>query len=1109
MYSSSKAKKRFLRKIQNKIEEGRELSNQEQRQLREIMRNSRAKLERINEEKLSISSIARRIRVPPRVPSRITPSRTRTATQEPIYKYLEDTINEIKKLNKSTNYNYKPSYISAIRTGYDLLYLNDIKLKKEKLVEIFLGDFDDEGLMRIDEEEEDLMSIEEDKDEELMMDNFLKCVFLILDVDNYSIDIYEKEKKGGAFSFTPTPLIAKFLKYQYIYDNHHDFNSEKSFSDGVLYTSEDIPSSDSGFRDYFGMREPVIFNKIITNSPDILDNILYFSIYNFVNYNKEVDDILGKIIVEKKEDIDLIKTNIEKFLADKMGSKEVDYVVDMKINFGNMSLLDKFGDKLKSLGVITDVSRLLNEASNWNLIKEQIKELFDNKRFYTLEDTFDSAPLDCNKALPFFKDTNINCLCYISYLIFNDSDFIDGSLVSLNDYKEIFKAFNKDLRSIFEAVYYKTKAKEIRTALIFKDTSFFANRIDTSKFIKIIKGRDYLYEEDDRGDLFAIDLCENKGFNTINKVIEMIKLLYDKTTINSILSTNLTNIITAYVCYKFVKSISKNLTNDEKKQIARALFDLKKAGDISRILFVFFYNFLKKNSINTSITSSITSDICYTGNDKLADLNSIIRKGNNVVFPDTTNFSICLYNVNNKDYSYKDFYTSANIYLISKFIKNGLDIFETIATFPPPSSTPIDMANVDRIKSFNNIIRNISYDKIILLKENVINKDKIYEEVKNEIRLNFIKLITDKTRLIQLLENCEKNIREKNSREADEVKILLDKIKVSTQTDIFELAKEIGLDYKICNYNHMKKNEEIQNELERIKINKNLKDINYYRFLSFYNNIIQSLALFNDITKFNSRTFQQELNNNIKFIMTGYLKHIENNIRENLEKTDVIQYFAEKIIFDKVKFNPTIKNIYYEITRKILKNISISNKSIIKKIIKIINETDKDLLDPEILKKMLNNIHNYLKIIDIFVFYTSGIQDENPTNIHECIVELRKYIFDLLAYKKNITSQDKKKINFFTITKDPKILFTNIIEANISKEYKLRGVGIKSFHLIKNFFKNIDNMNYVIFFNNFYNHFDKLKDLKILDIPLENDKNHLKMIIKQIKDIYTYTYINI
>jgi hypothetical protein len=495
----------------------------------------------------------------------------------------------------------------------------------------------------------------------------------------------------------------------------------------------------------------------------------------------------------------------------------------------------------------------------------------------------------------------------------------------------------------------------------------------------------------------------------------------------------------------------------------------------------------------------------------LADLNSIIRKGNNVVFPDTTNFSICLYNVNNKNYSYKDFYTSANIYLISKFIKNGLDIFETIATFPPPSSTPIDMANVDRIKCFNNIIRNISYDKIILLKENVINKDKIYEEVKNEIRLNFIKLITDKTRLIQLLENCEKNIREKNSREADEVKILLDKIKVSTQTDIFELAKEIGLDYKICNYNHMKKNEEIQNELERIRISKNLnlKDINYYRFLSFYNNIIQSLALFNDITKFNSRTFQQELNNNIKFIMTGYLKHIENNIRENLEKTDVIQYFAEKIIFDKVNFNPTIKNIYYEITKKILKNISISNKSIIKKIIKIINETDKDLLDPEILKKMLSNIHNYLKIIDIFVFYTSGIQDENPTNIHECIVELRKYIFDLLAYKKNITSQDKKKINFFTITRDPKILFTNIIEANISKEYKLRGVGIKSFHLIKNFFKNIDNMNYVIFFNNFYNHFEKLKDLKILDIPLENDKNHLKMIIKQIKDIYTYTYINI
>jgi len=1047
-------------------------------------------------------------------------------------------ITSLINLNKefqTTNFDFKPSYISAIKTGTDLLYQSGINIKKERLVEIFLSDVDERKKFS-----------DEAKQEEFLINNFLKCSLLLLDIDDLGFDIKENKKKltskmksstkGGAFSFTPSPLIQNFLNYQYIFDNYHDFNDYKEIPDEYFYKTVDI--QDGELKKLYGLREPIIFSKIITQSPDILDDILYFSIYNFVNYQKEVDEIIGKIMVKNQKDIDLMKTNIEQFLKDIMGVKEVNYVVDMKINFGNMSNLSKFGDKLKSLGVITNVSNLLNESSNWELIKKQIIDLFSKKRFYTLEDIFDSAPLNCEeKALKFLndkikEDEPINALGYISHLIFGNEDF--GS--DLQPHKNIFKAFKENIRDIFNVVYYKEGVNDYRVALIFKNKTLFEQlkrHIPPSiieKFINLItvsSSLPYLYKKHQNGD-YAIDICKNqkKIVFEIKNVVNMIKKLVLINKIKEIGLKDLNNIIATYVAYCIYPHMDTDLTPDKKKEIARAYFDLKKSGDIARILFVFFYNYLKKNNINNDTMKHITNDICYTGNDKLADLNSIIRKGNNVIFPDTANYSICLFNINNKDYSFKDFYISTNIYFISKFISNNFDIFQYIND----EEIIFRETRTDEFKRFNNIIRNISYEKILLLKDNVPNTPNIYNEVKKQIKKDFMDFMTKmgydfdrrniKKFLIEILNDCEIHIKEPSFK--SKVSELLTKVNRVIETDIFKIANEIDLTYTDCNYNHKEIENELLDKLEKIKIrirngediNTLLEEVNNIKFKYFYIKFLHFLTLLNDISKYET-SFNINLNKYMKYILFGYLTNVSVNIKNNLENVKVISYFSEKVIFNKVEIDHKNRDIFYNITKRVLDNINKNNNEIIikfKEIIEGLDDTENKLLNPQNLKKLFMTIHNYLKIIDTFVFYIppSDEDNPNPSNIHECITNFNKYIFDLLAYKKNVSKQDKFKINFYTLINDPNIL-RSIFSFEGESGFTSRGANIKSHHLIKNFFKNIDNINYIIFFNNFYDLFDTVvSNNKLLDVDMfPSTNNFIQKIISQIKSIYTYSYINI
>jgi len=1035
-------------------------------------------------------------------------------------KDINELINFFKKY-QSTNFDYKPTYISAIKTGTDLLYQNYLNIKKEKLVEIFLSDLDVKK--KFDNEEEQ---------EEFLLNNFLKCSLLLIDVDDLGFDIKDDKKKlssGGGFTFTPSPLIQNFLNYQYIFDNYHDFNDYKEIPDEFFYKSTDIP--DAELKKLYGLREPIIFNKIITQSPDILDNILYFSIYNFVNYTKEVDEILGKIMVKNQKDIELMKTNIQQFLKDIMGVKEVNYVVDMKLNFGNLSLLSKFGDKLKSLGVINNISNLLNESSNWELIKKQIIDLFNTKRFYTLEDIYDSAPIKCEEnALNFLNDKinddkSINALGYISYLIFGNEDFT-GRLNELQNHKDIFKAFKANIRDIFNVVYYK-KDNKYRVALIFKNIDFFSIQgLNKSKFInlKVSSSFPYLYEEDISGD-YALDICYNRKIVfEIKNVVQMIKNLDTKKKIKDFGLNDLNNIIASYVAYCIYPHIDKDLTQDIKIKIARAYFDLKKSGDIARILFVFFYNYLKKNNIQYDTMKFITNEICYTGNDKLADLNSIIRKGNNVIFPDTANYSICLFNINNKDYSFKDFYISANIYFISKFIPNKLDIFESL------KESNIYSENSE--KMFNNIIRNISYDKILFLKDNLDNISNIFNEVKNEIKTDFEKFISSlgyviggniKDFLIKMLKDCETHIKQPLT--------LISKVDRVSNTDIFEIAKEINLSYIDCHYNHKEMENKLLDKLDKIKIrirNGENKDslipkVNKIKFILFYKKILQYLALLNDITKYDADSFNENLNKNMKYILIHYLMNVKIQIRKNLENEEVITYFNEKVIFNKVEINGINRDIFYNITKRVLKNIKDNNDKIIERfneIIESIDDKKKDLLDPKNLKELFSTIHNYLKIIDTFIYYIPPIEEDNPNpnNIHECMTNFNKYIFDLLAYKKNFTKQDKFRVNFYTLLEDDRYNILNSIynfETKSDSGLTSQGANIKSISLIKNFFKNSENINYIMLFNNFYEFFNtiennnKLLGVDIFPKPQPTTITLINKIISQIKSIYTYSYINI
>lgn len=1076
----------------------------------------------------------------------------------------------IKKLLNSNNYNFKPSYISAIKTGSDFSYLYLFDILNEEIIN-------------------NINNNKKRKDSNYT-DGLLKCCFMFLNKTKN----YGSEKKGGNCSFIPAHILQeKFLEFQYVFDNKHDFDE---FSDKIpdeFYFNEANISYDE-LKPYFKIEQPVLFKELLKKSNKIVDNILFFSVYNLAEYKKNNPNIVGRVIINNDEQLKLIKENTSQFIKDILVSDNLKFISDGNLNVGVKANIPNYCIKLNNAGILdgSKIKDVTNNVDSWLKIKEQIKTLINTSRFYTYEDMFDSYPINPDMVISKLNDVyttqtpnEINKYAFITNLIYNDIDFNTSSLFNdLQQYIESFKAYTKELRMMFSNVYYLDGSK-IGTAIIFNDTSILTDTISTSS-IKIIylkkdttNPNNYIYNKElskNSDNYYAIDLVELKKnyesaqtFNARTNIVEMISILKSATNLQELIqrfngnsgsSTKSIrfkyNLLLLIYISKFIEKLnnpshnnSMKLTVDSKIKIAHCLFNLKRAGDMGKILFAYFYNCLKNTPQFTS-----TIDLCYSGNDKLAVLNSIVRQGNSVIFPDTTNYAFSIYNINDKNFTFLSFMGLLNMYLIPKFIDNNYDIFNRINDLLIIKSKTVGENVQESSFDINFIFKNINHESVFI-KENGVEKTgiEIFQKMLqnlltsliNETPIQMFTSLTDFRQQVSTIVDIYINLNNPQPLERSDIQLLKQKL-VNLNQETGDLNNLLNYIYKLninsLNYDYYFDESKTQNKINHInKINKLIQEIkndedtnqpqsmidikysklNYYKMLHYFSLIYHTK---NIITKIAQTDIDNLISDYFKNLVITYLDHIRENIIQNLTNETIINFYLKEIIFYRIDLEYSsyteIKQFYYLLTKKLLTKILINIDSIIAKIIDIIKtNTTFNLLKVESIRNLFININKFLKIIDVFLFIDINKNNEileNENNIHFCMQKLKYYIYDLLTIKNaNISIDRNPRANRFGLTYENLLkdrdytLLSSILTPIQNSEFEDRTIGIKCKNLTTTLFKNLSNLNYVILFNLLYEELNTFVEINIFDKNLVTECQELRLLINQIKKIYKYAYAEV
>lgn len=1100
--------------------------------------------------------------------SNITNSNTKEKRQKRTVKSknIKDLLNviipiadKINNINANKNYEKNLDRFDYIKSGYDILYLNNYNSKVEKILELFTENLNtSESKMSISESKEDY-------DDNLKL-TLIKSFFILIDntSDISFLNLKLKKSKssspmiqgGSTLDFNPNDNIKEYLENQYIFDSNHDFkNLLKNTSKEVLYSQTDIKvNKNLILQSFYKLEDRQIFQEVLKQNSELVDKIFYFSIFNLVKPNVKHPDIIGTTLIKDKDQLDKIKNNIIELYNDVLNATYIKFILDVKINIGNLNKLKEYGQKLVSINVLDNPQSLILEKNNFEKIKNTFHNYVNVNKIITLEDSFDSASIGKADAYNSFNNQignyNINLFAYISNLIFSDDDYTN--LGNLTNNKNLFKAFNESNRKLFNVVYYKEKSKNsIRTAFLFKNTQVFQSLISGLKlkdFNFIIIERDsnidnYVYTQVDnfssnsQNRFYAIELFDFKNFNSNPNISGNIKnYIYKFNKIQEYLaqiskSSNKSNqnqlVLIVYIIKCLMPATSTNqltpIPNDIKKNASRLLLDLKKAGDAAKILFSYFYNYLKENNIsNPSYISSsianlqskliIPNQLLFSGNDKLTVLNAILRDKHSVVFSDTTNYAFCLFS-NNNDYTFKNFLNFINIYFNPKFI-NKLNIFETIDTDIPISTS------IDNNKLLNNIFRNIPNEIIYFNLNNIKSTDSIITSIKNYLihgLNNLFNLFNSNTGVFHT--SIKKFIQAINTPTFDQFKN-----QIMALTDNEAIIRNIDYDIDYF-HNYYEETSKILDKLYNIDKNVNqsqltINNLNKYSAkikAEFYNLQItkfkQLIILYKQIQYLESQSsitpFNLLLNNYIKLILRKYLENNFTNINKKVLDNENIQFFINKVLFYRVSVgtsNIALKALLEEITIAYFKIIMDSFNDIIIAIISIIENTNEDLSDINVIKPLFISITHLFKIFELFLIY-----DKNSTssidNITSIIYNIQKYIFQLLTYK--LSNKKKGTLSISTLLEDPKIFINETIGTKYNfksyHDFQSSKVGPKVSSITHNLLVSMNYINYIILFNDFYKNFDKLLDITILGLKI----NKINYFILDIKRLYNFSFINI
>jgi len=1029
----------------------------------------------------------------------------------------------IKKQSTKTTKKIKYSYFyKSIKTGSDFVYKkhfqnkkiqimdelskpykksinNDIKLDISRVLLILLGiDYD----INFDNENERNYILKPNKKSSNSKGKKKAYTYGGMNFDNYN------------------ELIKNYLLNQYIFDCNHDFGTEftiksgddtddNSFGKQYVYTDEDInapPIIQNELIKLYKKNEKEIFYDFILKDYTISSRILYFSIFDFINF--QIKDYIGKSIYAGKsptEIIEITKT-MQKFIETIIGHNSK-FITDCNLSRGIIDIkhiTNTFGRLNIPITYIDDVIKYKKDYAE---LVGDFNKYLNNNRVITLEDCFDPAGVQQELAEKYMNELNekksLVLFSYITSILTDESE--NNKLDIPDELRNLFMSLNKITRQLFICQYYKDGEK-YKPCLIFKNTDMINFVISIIKQIskpalKNLINKSGIYERTDETLMsnYAYDLFEIKNFNSIqnikkviNKIIKKIKekdTLYNF--INSVKISNNMEFFMVIYCYCcFIKEYIKSDNNDDilsfiipdeiHKKVARVYFDFKYVGDLSKVLFVFYYNYL--NNLNLpELTEAqkniqtyfIPGKLHFSSNDILTTLASILRKSNTVCYSDVSSFSINIYNhMADENINTSKLFLWFSIYFNNKFLPYNfnIEIFDIVEKYIQTKLNPDDTIT-KFLYNFNEIIKSITKQTLIDVK--------IKEKNKNTL-INFISYIDkEKPEILQI--------------------IPLDK------------------------YQYLK-------DLIRDELNETIGISNY-----------------------------------IKLLFVVHLEELIEEVKKKLLSEFSIDYFTLKIFFNKIKINKSESyyKLFYLIVKKYLEKLNENFENLIKLLInEIKTNTTYDFTDTDNIQDILIKIESIIKIIELFLYIEKpqggkmeidepsttgkkrkleGKQLENKTinNIFDFYEDLNSYVSQIIYYKyitdvnfenkeelkrvlikPTVSQKPGQKLNIFSMLFSPYLLndyikdifnvkYDDTIE--LTEKNKINFIK-KMQSLFNSLFININIINYISTFQKYNEHFNQLlsSDFKFLGVSFNIEIiNAFKKFIYDIKKIYYYSFIQI
>jgi len=544
------------------------------------------------------------------------------------------------RLQKKKIHKRNDKFMRYINTGADLSLTHIYDLKRSSINDIYKNNIENITI--------DIL--------------YVYAKLLELDIPNYERAIKSKsssssrtkpEKKkirrGGTIVFdTNDKYIEGFLQNQFIFDNKHDF-SLTGDNKKYLYSASDIKSTDPDvllfLNNLISKDERYIFFNLLQRNIVIIQNILYIT-FNTID-TVEQTTLFGN--AQLIEDTVNITANIIDFFEQTLQVVNAKYITD-----GNLNV------KTEKETAPTEIL--------FNSVAKTINNYLKNNCLFTIENCYDSLSINIPEVYVKFNEQafrdNIEKYAFISSHIFE----FEPNILPPTANKSIFKAFREETCRLFNVVYYKHE-NDYRAALLLKATNIVnvLTTLDKRRLIILEKIGNGIYQEiipttaivnTDINRFYAFDLNNIKNFNSPKNIISFISSNFD----NSKITKSGIKFIYSYV-YKYYELQPPSNAEICKKRTAYILFDLKKAGDMCKMLFAFYYNYIKNSAPPIIDLSTINiPTIGFTSNDKLAALNSIFKQSNNVFFCDKSTNTIYIYNNTNGTFNMNILYLWLNKY---------------------------------------------------------------------------------------------------------------------------------------------------------------------------------------------------------------------------------------------------------------------------------------------------------------------------------------------------------------------------------------------------------------------------------------------------------------